>query len=159
LLEVSAKRRDPRLAWAACLGLLLVFGGGLYGAVKPMLRPSPRVVVASGAIAEQRILVEAMTDRLATTGCVSDRRRLSGTIAWLALRNNSADCFISYTGDIWSTLMKRNEPADRQTVMRETTAFLREKYGAVNLGPLGFENAYCLAMHRPRAEALGIRTI
>src|SRR6266851_5922101 len=44
-------------------------------------------------------------------------------------------------------------------MLRELTTALAERFGVVLLGPLGFENAYALAMRRERAAALGIRTI
>jgi osmoprotectant transport system permease protein len=38
-------------------------------------------------------------------------------------------------------------------------AWLKKERGIELLGPLGFENAYALAMRRDRAEALGVRTV
>src|SRR5581483_6457027 len=64
-----------------------------------------------------------------------------------------------YTGNIWTTLMKRAEPADRATTLREVGDYLRERHNVVCLGPLGFENAYALAMRRADAERLGVRTL
>jgi len=39
------------------------------------------------------------------------------------------------------------------------TRALARRDGVLVLGPLGFENAYALAMRRSRAEALGVRTL
>jgi osmoprotectant transport system permease protein len=52
----------------------------------------------------------------------------------------------------------KQKPADRDTVLRGIDAFLAQR-GVVCLGPLGFENAYALAMTRPRAAALNILTL
>ena len=41
----------------------------------------------------------------------------------------------------------------------ELTRRLEARDGVVLLGPLGFENAYVLAMRRTRAEAIGVRTM
>ena len=55
--------------------------------------------------------------------------------------------------------MKRTAVADRETVLREMTGWLEREHGIRCLGPLGFENAYCLAMRHERAEALGASAI
>jgi osmoprotectant transport system permease protein len=56
--------------------------------------------------------------------------------------------------------MKRTEPpADREQALAEITQYLRDEYGIVCLGSLGFENAYALALPRPRAEELKIATV
>jgi osmoprotectant transport system permease protein len=81
------------------------------------------------------------------------------TIQFLALQHDQIDCCVNYTGNIWATLMKRKDIADRETTYAETTQFLREKYGVACLGKLGFENAYALAMRRQRAEELGVHSI
>ena len=39
------------------------------------------------------------------------------------------------------------------------TRFMRDRYGVEVLGPLGFENAYALAMKADRAKALGVASI
>jgi osmoprotectant transport system permease protein len=44
-------------------------------------------------------------------------------------------------------------------MLREMRTGLRRDYGVVLLGPVGFENAYALAMRRGVAQALGIRSI
>ena len=47
----------------------------------------------------------------------------------------------------------------RARLLEEMRDWLRDEHGVVVLGPLGFENAYALAMRRDRAAALGVRTI
>ena len=37
--------------------------------------------------------------------------------------------------------------------------WLKDKYGILDLGPLGFENAYAFAMRKSEAERLGINSI
>src|ERR1039458_3002027 len=84
---------------------------------------------------------------------------MGGSIQFLSLRAGSIDCCVDYTGTVWTTLMKRRDIADRATTLDLTTTFLRERYGVVCLGSLGFENAYALAMRRDQAERYGIRTV
>jgi osmoprotectant transport system permease protein len=55
--------------------------------------------------------------------------------------------------------MHRTDTPSRDIVLREMGDWLKQTYGIAVLGPLGFENAYVLAMRRDRASALGIRSI
>ncbi len=163
LLQVSVEKRSRPLRWFAAAGLLLVLGGGLYGPASRLVERwmrGPRPVVASGPFTEQHVLSEVLRDRLEGAGFRVDQRQGMGeTIQFLALREGKIDCCVNYTGNVWATLMKRKEVADPDTVYEETTRFLKERYGVVCLGKLGFQNNYVLAMRRKQAESLGIRTI
>jgi osmoprotectant transport system permease protein len=55
--------------------------------------------------------------------------------------------------------MHRDEFTSREAVLSEIGTWLKTNRNVTLLGPLGFENAYALAMRRDRAEALGIHTI
>src|SRR6202034_2842879 len=90
---------------------------------------------------------------------VDQRKGMGETIEFVSLCAGHIDCYVDYTGNIWTTLMKRAEPADRETTLREVSAYLRERHGVTCLGPLGFENAYALAVRREDAERHQIRTI
>lgn len=159
LLEVAARRRSRRLALAAGGGLALVLAGGLYGPVARLFAP-PAPVIASAPFTEQHILSEVLRDRLERAGFRVDQRPGMGeTIQFLGLRHNQIDCCVNYTGNVWATLMRRHDVASPAVTLAETSRFLREKYGVVCLGRLGFANAYVLAMPRRRAAALGIRSI
>jgi osmoprotectant transport system permease protein len=159
LLEVASRRRDSRLVWIALGGLLLVLGTSLYGPAARLLSP-PRPIIASAPFTEQHILSEVLKEKLQEAGFGVDQRQGMGeTIQFLALRSNKVDCCVNYTGNVWATLMKRRDRADRQTVFEEASRFLNDQYGIICLGRLGFENAYALAMRRSRADQLGIRTL
>jgi osmoprotectant transport system permease protein len=154
LVELSAQRRDRRLAWVGAAGLLVLLAVGLYIPVKRLFGPRPEYV-AGAPFTEQHILNEVLAEKLRSAGfTVTQRKGMSEGIQFLALRGNRIDCCINYTGNIWAVLMKRKEPADRQVLYDEVVRFLRERYGVVCLGKVGFENAYVLAMHRKRAEEL-----
>jgi osmoprotectant transport system permease protein len=55
--------------------------------------------------------------------------------------------------------MGRRDSPERQAMLEELTSWMAERYKVRVLGPLGFENAYTLAMKRERAAALNVRTI
>lgn len=160
LMEQAARRRSRWRAAISAAGLLAVLVIGLIGQVQRFLGPTP-VVVASGSFSEQYILSEAMKARLEQAGFHTDQRfNLGATISSLALQHHQVDCAVTYTGDVWTTLMHRSDdPPDRKVALEDTSRFLQEQYGAVCLGSLGFENTYALAMRRTEAERLGVRSI
>jgi osmoprotectant transport system permease protein len=161
LLEMAARRRSRALAWTGSVGLLLVLGGGLYGPISHLFASqTERIVIGSGPFTEQHILSEVLAGKLQAAGFAVDKRKGMGeTIQFEALCRSQVDCCVDYSGSIWAIVMRRTETADRQTTLDEATAFLRDRYGIVCLGSLGFEDAYALAMRRQQAEDLGIRSL
>jgi osmoprotectant transport system permease protein len=55
--------------------------------------------------------------------------------------------------------MKEPETATPWVILARISAWLAENHGVRNLGALGFENAYALAMRESQARELGIRSI
>jgi osmoprotectant transport system permease protein len=154
LFEVAARRRNRALAWVGAAGLLLLLGAGLYGPVSKLLGPAPEYV-AGAPFTEQHILTEVMKEKLRSAGfAVEQRKGMGEGVQFLALRGNQIDCCINYTGNIWAVLMKEKESAEPRVLYEKVTRFLRDRYGVLCLGKLGFENAYALAMSPRRAEEL-----
>jgi osmoprotectant transport system permease protein len=157
LLEVAARRRSRALAWAGGLGLLLVLGGGLASPLARLFeRGEERVVIASGPFTEQHILNELLSRRLRDAGLRPDQRPgMSEGIQIEALRHSQIDCMVNYSGNIWTLVMKRTDvPDDPRAVRDEVARYLRERFGIVSLGSLGFEDAYAFAMTRPGVAGL-----
>jgi osmoprotectant transport system permease protein len=183
LMEHAARLRSPRMAWAAGIGLMVILIGGLLpGATRLLPGPAmPKVsetqtatddgesqqplagqalAVGSKGFTEQYILAELLILELEAAGAtVRQRPNMGSTILFDALRSNSVDVSVDYSGTIWATIMKRPEPIDRTEMLIEVAKFLKDEYGVITLGRFGFENAYALAMSRTRAVELGIRTI
>jgi osmoprotectant transport system permease protein len=161
LLEQAARRRSAALAWAAAAGLLIVLLGGLARPIARLVAPPPHpVIVGSGPFTEQHVLSELLADRLRSAGFTPDQRKGMGeTIQFASLCRGTIDCYVDYTGNVWATVMRRKDTADRRTALEEVTRYLRERHGVVCLGSLGFEDAYAFAMPRRRAEELGIRSV
>jgi osmoprotectant transport system permease protein len=154
LFELAAQRRDRRLAWMGALGLLLLLVAGLYGPISKLFGPSPEYV-AGAPFTEQHILSEVMKEKLRRAGfTVNQRKGMAEGVQFLALRGSEIDCCINYTGNIWTVLMKEKASAQRSILRERVRRFLRESYGVIYLGELGFENAYALAMNPKRAELL-----
>jgi osmoprotectant transport system permease protein len=161
LLEVAARRRSRGLAWGGAFGLLLVLGGGLYAPAAELLRYETNPVkIGSLAFTEQHILSDVLAGKLrAARFSVKQSKGMGETIQYEALCHGQIDCCVDYSGNVWAVVMKRTEHTDRATTIAECTRYLREERGVICLGPLGYENAYALAMPRRRAQELGIRTI
>ena len=183
LAEKAAVERRPRLAWGAGLVLALVVAGGLAPlavengrGVRPESETTTAsgvstngaaaalagaaVVVGSKTFTEQYILAELLKMQLERNGATVDTvQNMGSTILFDALRNNQVDVYVDYTGTIWATLMKRDEPVGRDAMYVEVAKFLEQRDGVLTVGRLGFENAYGFAMRRDRAAALAIRTV
>ena len=76
-----------------------------------------------------------------------------------ALAKNEIDVAVDYSGTIWTNRMHRTDTPSRSEILAQLKDWLSTTTDIRLLGPLGFENAYALAMSRAKAQALGIRTI
>ncbi|MBI1914632.1 MAG: ABC transporter permease/substrate-binding protein [Planctomycetes bacterium] len=156
LLELAARRRSRPLAWAGAAGLLLVLAGGLYEPAKRLFEPATeRAVIATGPFTEQHVLDAVLARRLEDAGFRVDRRPgTSEGIQFLALFHDQVDCIVNYTGNVWTLLMKREDFKDSRQTLAEVREYLRKEHGVVCLGPLGFENAYAIAVPNDVAREL-----
>jgi osmoprotectant transport system permease protein len=157
-LEMLAKRRAPRRRFIlAVAGVVLVLSAGAFAA---SFRPGPGYVIGAKGFPEQYILASLLEQRLSAAGFrAATRSDLGSAVIFNALIAGDVDVYVDYTGTIWSNFMHRTDSAPREVVLAEVTRWLRQNFGARVLGPLGFENAYVLAMRRDRAQAQGIRTV
>ncbi len=179
LLERAAEQRSSTRLAVALVGLVLIFGGG---ALAPRLaqarsRPAPpaatppttspsraaqlgTVRVGSKNFTEQYILAALIERRLSAAGlAVSHTSSLGSTIAFDALVKSDIDVYVDYTGTLWASVMKHDDVPPPWRVQQQVAGYLADKYGVRDLGSLGFENAYALAMRRDNAEALGVHSI
>ncbi len=166
-IEIGLERRS-RLRPTAALGVIGLLGlwalvgpvGGHRAAAQSL--PTREITVGSKTFTEQYILAEIFADVLSREPGVSIRRlpSLGSTVAFDALVAGDLDLYVDYTGTVWSTILGRSGiGADRDTVLEEVRAEIRERYGVEVIASLGFENSYCLAMREGDADALGIRRI
>ena len=152
LVERGLARRER---WSLAVGRRLAWR---WGCCSPAHRWSaaggPTVVIGAKNFSEQFILARLIGTRL-------EARRLCGRAiarVWArrwrsrALRQGDIDVYVEYSGTIWTDAMHRAKPAPRAETLAGIDAFLKP---ARLLGPLGFENAYALAMkrRRPRGSA------
>ncbi len=159
LVESGLARRSLRRVGAG-FALLAV---GLAAAVAPLAlaaRAPPGYVVGAKNFSEQYILAELMAGRLERTGArVTRRNDLGSTIAFRALAAGEVDAYVDYSGTLWATVLGRTDNPPRAALLQQMSRELKRRFGVVTLGPLGFENAYALAMKRSEAERLHVRTL
>lgn len=135
-------------------------GGATTEKVGHLGEPRPTIRIGSKAFTEQYILSSLLRRRLTQAGfAVRQTESLGSVIAFDALAKDQIDCFVDYTGTIWANYMKRAKADKSWKVAAEVGGWLAESQGIRCLGPLGFENAYGLAMSRKRADSLGVETI
>jgi len=159
LIESGAALRDRRRIIAGGLGLVV----GTALALAPLVSTSgtgERVVVGAKNFSEQYILSALMSDRLRAAGFnVSQKDDLGSAVAYQAVASGEIDAYVDYSGTLWTNVLKRPDNPPRQVLLARLTEALKARDQVVILGPLGFENAYALAMRRDRAQALGIHSI
>jgi osmoprotectant transport system permease protein len=148
---LSQRRRAPIIVG---LGLLAL---GVLAALAPLASPKPRtIVVGAKNFSEQYILARVIGDRLTHAGYrVSYREGLGSAVAYRALSQGDIDVYVEYSGTLWTGAMGRSDSPSRDTMLAGIKSWMAAGSKTILIGPLGFENAYALAM-RP---ASGIASI
>jgi osmoprotectant transport system permease protein len=117
-------------------------------------------VIGTKNFSEQYVLGEVMAGRLRQAGAqVARRDGLGSAVAFRALAANEVDAYVDYSGTLWTNVLQRRDLPPRAQLLDELGRELKRRHGVRLLGPLGFENAYALAMRADRARALGVRTL
>lgn len=152
----TSARLGPRLWW----GLVFVF---LLPLTSTHASDDP-IVVGSKNFEESRLLAEMFAQVIeARTDLVVERRlNLAGTqVCFEALRTGAIDLYPEYTGTgLASILGEEMEPeAGRAGALSRVRREFLERWDLVWLAPLGFENAYEVAVPAGWAAREGVRTI
>jgi osmoprotectant transport system permease protein len=159
LIETGAAKRDRRRILAGAGGLI----AGTLLALAPLVHasgPADKVVLGVEDFSEQYILGQLMADRLGASGYqVSQKSGLGTAVAFQALAGNELDAYVDYSGTLWANELKQTTNPPRKVLLAQLTADLMARDRVTVLGPLGFENAYAMAMRRDRAEQLGVKSL
>jgi osmoprotectant transport system permease protein len=158
LIESGLAHRDRGRLLAGLTGLLL----GAAVAIAPLLAQGtqPRYVIGAKNFSEQFILADLIGRRLQEQGAAAQTREgLGSAVIFRALAAGDIDVYVDYSGTLWTNVLDRRDIPSRQAMLAELTRTLKARYGVTLLGPLGFENAYTLAMKADRAKALGVDTL
>ena len=148
---IARRRRAPVLAGVAIV--LLAIGAALA----PLLVSGPkRVTIGAKNFSEQYVLARLIGARLERAGySVRYREGLGSAVAYRALAAGDVDVYVDYSGTLWTGPMGRHDVAPRAAMIGAIDRWMGNAHAGTVLGPLGFENAYALAM---RADA-GVRSI
>lgn len=152
---IRRRRRAPVIAAIA----LLLLGAG--AAVAPRLAPAPpTITIGAKNFSEQFILARLIGRRLEAAGYrVAYREGLGSAVAFRALASGDVDVYVDYAGTIWANEMRRTYTPAPAAMVAEIGRWARAEHGIGLLGPLGFENAYALAMREGDAARLQVRTL
>lgn len=117
-------------------------------------------VIGCKAFTEQYILLDVIAKRLEAAGLVVETKDGMGSATVLsALESGAIDCYVDYTGTIWSNYMKRTEIASAVETRIDVATFLKDEKQILALGTLGFSNDYAFAMRKNHAAELGVETL
>ncbi len=149
------------------LVLLLFLTVGLCVSAAASATARNSVVVASKNFPENRLLGEMFAQLIEARTDLDVERRLglAGTqVCFEAVCTGAADVYPEYTGTGWVSILGEEPGAPGkagsavETLRSVRREFLR-RYELVWLAPLGFENAYEIAVPRALAEEHGLRSI
>ena len=161
VIEAGARRRDGRRIGLGLAGLVV----GVIACLAPasaaqLSRPARAYVVGAKNFSEQFTLAALIGDRLRAGGAgVRVQQGLGSAVIFHALAAGDIDVYVDYSGTLWTNVLGRRDTPARAVMLAELGRELKARYGVVLLGPLGFENAYVLAMTGPRARALGVQSL
>jgi osmoprotectant transport system permease protein len=119
------------------------------------------IVVASKPFGESFVLAEMFAQVLEARGMKVDRRPGLGAteIAFRALTNGGIDVYPEYTGTGLLAILGEQPMTDKAAVFQKVSTEFRERYGVRWLAPLGFQNSYAIAVRRPMADSLHLKTL
>jgi osmoprotectant transport system permease protein len=115
-----------------------------------------KVRIGAKTFTEQYILAELLRARLAPRGLAVELvESLGSNVVFEALRHGDLDAYVDYSGTLWTNQLARDRGAPRWQILAEVEGYVAREH-ARSLGPLGFQNAYALAVRRDTATRLGL---
>ncbi|HUO21854.1 MAG TPA: ABC transporter permease/substrate-binding protein [Caulobacteraceae bacterium] len=161
LIEAGAGARDRRRIALGAAGLIAGTLACLAPAAASGLGAAPaRYVVGAKNFSEQFTLAALIGDRLKASGAgVSVRQGLGSAVIFRALASGDLDVYVDYSGTLWTNVLGHAGASPPAEMVEDLKQELKARYGVELLGPLGFENAYALAMKGDRARTLGVASI
>jgi len=118
-----------------------------------------QVRIGAKTFTEQYILAELLRQRLAARGLPADVvSSLGSNVVYDALRRGDLDVYVDYSGTLWTNQLARDRGAPRWQILSEVEGHVAREH-VRSLGPLGFQNAYALAVRRDTAQNLGLRAL
>ena len=156
-IESGVRRRRRARIWGAAIVLAL----GVAAAALPLLAPSrPVVTIGTKNFSEQFILARLIGLRLERAGYeVRYREGLGSAVVFRALAGGDVDVYVDYAGTLWTNEMSRSDAVPRAAMVEAIGRWAKAEHGVGLVGPLGFENAYAIAVRPDTAARFGLRTL
>jgi osmoprotectant transport system permease protein len=157
LVQVGVTRRSTVRTLLGTIGLAAL----TLVALIPSIAKSPaEYSIGSKTFTEQYILAALIEQRLEAAGLTAERRPgLGSNVLFDSLASSEVDVAVDYSGTLWANRMQRKDVPQRDQMLRELSEWLSSAHGIQMVGPLGFENAYALAMERRKSESMNIHSI
>lgn len=128
----------------------------------PVAASEDTVVVGSKNFPESRLLAEMFAQVIEQRTDLDVERRLglAGTqVCFSALTSGAIDLYPEYSGTGLVTILDLPIEGDATWTLNTVRREFRDRYDSIWLAPLGFENAYELAVPRELADRLELHTI
>ncbi len=173
-MEVALERRSVARGAGMAAGMALLIVSPLLIACLPWtgeLRladwgprgqgpESGRFVIGSKAFTEQYIWADVFRQRLESQGLeVQVLDGMGSATVFEALAKGQIDCYVDYTGTIWSNYMRRTETVPPVEMLLDVTTYLKQERQIYCLGSLGFSNDYAFATRRELADRYELKSL
>lgn len=150
--------RGPRILWIVALALFVA--GPVTALVSQAHGNRTTITIGAKSFAEQYILARLIGHQLEAAGySVRYKENLGSAVVFGAVASGEVDVYVDYAGTLWTNEMKRADNPPRAEMVAGVAAWTLAQRDVTTLGPLGFENAYALAMRGPHAKQRGIVSI
>ena len=157
LMQDGVTRRSSTRSLIGGLGLVVLT---LAALVPGFARSKGEYVIGAKTFTEQYVLAALIKQRLEAAELSAESRPgLGSNVLFDALASGEVDVAVDYSGTLWANRMQRKDVPARATMLAELTRWLTTTQHIELVGPLGFENAYTLAMTKQKADALKVSSI
>ena len=135
----------------------------IVGSVAASLNKSKNTIVVGSKNYNEQIILGNMVASLIenkTKYKVERKFNLGGTaVIFNAMKSKNLDCYVEYTGTGLITILKKPSMSDPAKVYNIVKADFAKNYGIELMKPIGFNNAYIIAVNKELAEKNNIKTI
>ncbi|MCH2323238.1 MAG: ABC transporter permease/substrate-binding protein [Pseudomonadales bacterium] len=154
--QVPAKKyKQVKFTVIAMLGV-----GTAFSAYSLLPQTDVDFTIGGKGFTEQYIIAGLLSAELEAVGFSVDQRLGMGTeVVYTATSNDTVDVYLEYTGTVWANIMNNDNNPGHKAVLAGVTDFVEDEEGMINIGVLGFQNRYVLAMRKDRAAELGVTSI
>ncbi|MBZ9689199.1 ABC transporter permease subunit [Clostridium estertheticum] len=135
----------------------------IVGSVAASLNKSKNTIVVGSKNYNEQIILGNMVASLIehkTKYKVERKFNLGGTaVIFNAMKSKNLDCYVEYTGTGLITILKKTSMSDPAKVYDLVKKDFSKNYGIELMKPIGFNNAYIIAINKELAKKNNIKTV